>query len=68
MEDKINKILHDAFNKYDVPDEAIVGATNMLTQLLKNPSQHRTGATIMTEAASRAGDPGVNGKSKPEVL
>lgn len=56
MDERIKRILHRHFNKYNVPDEAIVSAARDLSQMLVNPAAHKTGATVMTEAASRAGD------------
>jgi len=69
MEKKVKKILKEVFDKYNVPKEAIEGATMRLVQLLSNPLHHKTGATVMTPEASLAGDPGAkNKKAKPEVL
>lgn len=69
MEKKIKQILNETFGKYDVPKEAITGAAQRLVQLLNNPQQHRTGATVMTPEASMAGDPGAKKTdTKPTVL
>jgi len=69
MDEKIKNILRKFFKKYEVSDEAINGAAQQIAQLLSNPMYHKTGATVMTEAASHAGDKGaINKDAKPEVM
>lgn len=69
MEKEIKKALKDFFDKYNVPEEALDGATDAIIQILNTPAKPVYGAAIMTKSASESYDKGIKGPSaKPEMV